>query len=222
MNEELDSQLSAMFDDELPPEQCELVARRLGRDQDLKARWGRYAMIGAAIRAEHGVPLEPRLARRVSQAIYTEPSLAEGPALRRPRRLAAAWWQPVASSAVAAGVATAAILWMRTQGAIEAPPPRIADTAAPAPAPVASRGGSSASSYVVPRVVPDQRLVVPGTQMANYLIAHSQVSSPVAGQTMTLAALVAGDGPGTAGTSPGSEDLFPPDDVQDGDAKSVE
>jgi len=28
MNEELDSQLSAMFDDELVPEECELLARR--------------------------------------------------------------------------------------------------------------------------------------------------------------------------------------------------
>ena len=46
MNEELDSQLSAMFDDELAPEQCELLARRLSRDEQLKARWGRYAVIG--------------------------------------------------------------------------------------------------------------------------------------------------------------------------------
>jgi hypothetical protein len=32
MNEELDSQLSAMFDDELPAAECELLARRLSRD----------------------------------------------------------------------------------------------------------------------------------------------------------------------------------------------
>jgi negative regulator of sigma E activity len=57
MNEELDSQLSAMFDDELPAAECELLARRLSRDEQLKARWGRYAVIGATIRAERGVPL---------------------------------------------------------------------------------------------------------------------------------------------------------------------
>ena len=33
MNEELDSQLSAMFDDELPEDQCQLLARRLSRDE---------------------------------------------------------------------------------------------------------------------------------------------------------------------------------------------
>ena len=48
MNEELDSQLSAMFDDELPSAECELLARRLSRDEQLKARWGRYAVMGAA------------------------------------------------------------------------------------------------------------------------------------------------------------------------------
>ena len=31
-NEELDSQLSAMFDDELSQAECELLARRLARD----------------------------------------------------------------------------------------------------------------------------------------------------------------------------------------------
>ncbi len=60
MNEELDSQLSAMFDDELPAAECELLARRLSRDEQLKARWGRYAVIGATIRAERGVRPECR------------------------------------------------------------------------------------------------------------------------------------------------------------------
>ncbi len=45
MNEELDSQLSAMFDDELPAVECELLARRLSRDEELRARWSLYAAI---------------------------------------------------------------------------------------------------------------------------------------------------------------------------------
>ena len=52
MNEELDSQLSAMFDDELPTGECELLARRLSRDAALQSRWGRYAAIGAAMRGD--------------------------------------------------------------------------------------------------------------------------------------------------------------------------
>src|ERR1700760_4504171 len=55
MNEELDSQLSAMFDNELPAAECELLARRLSRDEDLKGRWRRDAAIGATLRAQGGL-----------------------------------------------------------------------------------------------------------------------------------------------------------------------
>src|SRR3569833_294856 len=82
MNEELDSQLSAMFDDELPEDQCQLLARRLSRDDALKARWRRYAVMGAAIRAERqgadtvSVRLETNLAARVSAVSSADPSLS--------------------------------------------------------------------------------------------------------------------------------------------------
>src|SRR5579863_7522763 len=102
MNEELDSQLSAMFDDELPAGECELMARRLARDEQLKARWGRYAVIGATIRAEGGVRLNAALASRVSAAIASEPTLAAEPALQPKKRAEFRWWQPVASAAAVA------------------------------------------------------------------------------------------------------------------------
>src|SRR5437763_218193 len=107
MNEELDSQLSAMFDDELAPEQCELLARRLSRDEQLKSRWGRYAVIGAAIRSERGVSLNPPLAGRVSAVILTEPALSGSAAAQGVRRAALRWWQPVPGAAMATGVAPA-------------------------------------------------------------------------------------------------------------------
>jgi len=95
MNEELDSQLSAMFDDELPPAQCELLARRLSRDESLKARWGRYAVISTVVRAERGVRLNAPLAGRVNAAISAEPALGNH-ALAQPRpRSALRWWQPL-------------------------------------------------------------------------------------------------------------------------------
>src|SRR5581483_9879927 len=112
MNEELDSQLSAMFDDELPAAECELLARRLSRDEQLKARWGRYAVIGATIRAERGVRLNAGLAGRVSAVISSEPSLTAESAPRPRKRWELSWWQPVASAAAVAGVAAVSILWM--------------------------------------------------------------------------------------------------------------
>ncbi len=69
MNEEQRaSQLSAMFDGELPAAECELLARRLTRDEALRAAWARYAVIGAAMRRDR-VPLDLQLADRVRAAV---------------------------------------------------------------------------------------------------------------------------------------------------------
>ena len=88
MNEELDSQLSAMFDDELAPGECELLARRLSRDEQLKARWGRYAVIGAAIRSERGVRLEGQSSSLIiSQAVQAAVNTRSGKRAPRAREL---------------------------------------------------------------------------------------------------------------------------------------
>lgn len=228
MNEELDSQLSAMFDDELPAAECELLARRLSRDEQLKARWGRYAVIGAAIRAERGVRLNAGLAGRVSQVISTEPTLGTANPVPRARRGLSGWWQPAAGIAVAASVATLAILWMRSQSL---PEPGVAPsstvvassvsprTAVPAPMATSNTPGTSdQDSYVVPRNS-ERLMVVPSTELANYVVAHSEVSSPVARRNLLSAFMVSESG--TAGTSTGSEEPAPSEDVVQDDAKST-
>jgi sigma-E factor negative regulatory protein RseA len=225
MNEELDSQLSAMFDDELPAAECELLARRLSRDEQLKARWGRYAVIGATIRAERGVRLNAGLAGRVSAAISSEAPLAAEPAPQPKKRWNVGWWQPLAGVAAAAGVAAVSIIWMRSQVLPDAMPavaqtvvPAIATVNNPVAATVASattRGNTGDSdSYVVPKNSP-RRLVVPSTELANYVVAHSEFSSPVTRRNL-LSSFMASES-GTAGTSAGSEE--PTEDVQD-DAKN--
>jgi negative regulator of sigma E activity len=130
---ERDSQLSAMFDGELSGAECELLARRLTRDESLRGQWSRYALIGAAVRAERGVRLDDRVARRVQSALAQEPAYGDGAgadaavgrsangatgassarvsAYERWLRFA----RPVAGASIAAGVAAVSILWMRTQ-----------------------------------------------------------------------------------------------------------
>ena len=224
MNEELDSQLSAMFDDELPAAECELLARRLSRDEQLKARWGRYAVIGATIRAERGVRLNAALASRVSAVISSEPALTAEPAPQPKKQWANRWWQPVASAAAVAGVAVVSILWMRAQSpevtaqTQTVTPPLATVAAAGAGTPVAMQAVSTAEpdSYVVPKNAP-RRLVVPSTELANYVVAHSEFSSPVTRRNL-LSAFMASESGTTAGTSAtGSEE--PTEDVQD-DAKN--
>src|SRR4051812_6828334 len=75
---ERDSQLSAMFDGELPSAECELLARRLTRDEILRAQWSRFSMIGAALRAERGVALHDRVAWRVQSMVAQEATYGDG------------------------------------------------------------------------------------------------------------------------------------------------
>jgi negative regulator of sigma E activity len=123
---ERDSQLSAMFDGELPAAECELLARRLTRDEALRAQWSRYSMIGAALRAERGVALHDRVAWRVQAALAQEATYGEGAAVDGGSRQVAshaavarggqrwsrlAW--PAAGASIAAGVAAVSIFWLR-------------------------------------------------------------------------------------------------------------
>ena len=184
MNEELDSQLSAMFDDELAPAECELLARRLSRDEHLKARWGRYAIVGAVIRAERGVRLNAPLAGRVNAVLLAEPALAAHTAPRDRSAARLRWWQPLAGTAVAASVAAVSILWLRGQ----APPAGVPLGAhlTPAPLSVAPAAATQGESYVVPVPKPPT-VVVPSTELANYVVAHSMFSTPVARRNLLSA-----------------------------------
>ena len=206
MNEELDSQLSAMFDNELPAAECELLARRLSRDPDLKARWGRYAVIGAVIRAERGVTLDGVVAGRVSAALSSEPALSADAAAPAARGARYHWWQPVAGVGLAAGVAAASILWLRSQ-ALPGGSRMVARTmtaasptlATPAMQPSSqSAGATIPDSFVVPPVQRRPMMVVPATELADYVVAHSAFSWPVSRGNL-LSALMVSE-PGTSST----------------------
>jgi negative regulator of sigma E activity len=180
MNEELDSQLSAMFDDELPVGECELLARRLSRDEALKARWGRYAVIGAVIRSERGVRLNAPLAGRVNAVLRAEPDLASAPAAQLATPASVRWWQPVAGAALAAGVAAVSVMWLRAQTP-DAPAALVAQQSS-AVAPNTVPGIQH--DYVVPPTPAVRPKVVPSTELANYVVAHSAYSTPVARSTL--------------------------------------
>jgi len=217
MNEELDSQLSAMFDNELPAAECELLARRLSRDDELKARWSRYAAISATLRAEGGARLNANLAVRVSQAISVEPAVITKPepiAQPLPRKFAPRWLMPVGGVALAASVAAAAILFLRYESPLQqvAQTPPVATTIQTLVA--RSVGTAAPDSYTVPKTLP-RRSIVPSTQLANYVVAHSEFSSPVNRRNL-LSAFMASES-GTTGAPSGSDE--PTEDVTD-DAKS--
>jgi len=219
MNEELDSQLSAMFDNELPAAECELLARRLSRDEDLKARWSRYAAIGATIRAEGGLRLNSNLAVRVNNAISAEPAVVAAkaiePSREKTRRATPRWLMPVGGIALAASVAAASILLLRYESPMSPVAQSLPEAATSNQTLVAKNAVAAApDSYTVPKTLP-RRSIVPSTQLANYVVAHSEFSSPVNRRNL-LSAFMASES-GTAGAPSGSDE--PNEDVTD-DAKS--
>jgi sigma-E factor negative regulatory protein RseA len=193
MNEELDSQLSAMFDDELPSVECELLARRLSRDEQLKARWGRYAVMGAVLRSERGVRLNAPLARRVSAVLLAEPALA-APAPASARNAGVRWWQPLAATGLAAGVAAASVLWLRAQAPLQG------TAAMSAQLPVAPRAVAALNKASLPELRSKALqvaapVIVPPIELANYVVAHSMFSAPVAGHSLLSTFMSEGGAP---------------------------
>jgi sigma-E factor negative regulatory protein RseA len=232
---ERDSQLSAMFDGELSAAECELLARRLTRDEVLREQWSRFSLIGAAIRAERGVKLHDRVAERVQMQISQEASYGDGAgeattgvrqavSLTSPTARVAAYerWlrfaRPVAGVGIAAGVAAMSLLWLRGQddaGAVLAanPLPETV-TLAPATMVAANDAPAQASEPVVSNGEPEryttpapttQTSLAPNARLANYVVAHSEYSGPLS-RRMALLGLVASEG--GADAAPG-EDVAP-------------
>jgi negative regulator of sigma E activity len=220
-DQERDSQLSAMFDGELPGAECELLARRLARDAQMQRSWASYALIGTVLRSE---PLAQRgFASDVSRRMVREEDAAaraRANAAAGQRQgsgagsLASSWWIPLSGVGVAAGVATLAVFFGGIPSQQELAESRLAQVrvaevvlsaAAPAPAAVteASVAATEPESYVTP-LPDDGRAVAVGiaASLANYVVAHSSVSAPMLRHS-TLSAFVTAELP---------EPLAPSDD----------
>ncbi len=197
--EESASQLSAMFDGELSAAECELLSRRLARDELLRARWARYAMIGAAMRSEPIATVSGGFARRVVAAIDRNDSVQVAPprGFRRLRTVAL-------GGSLAAGVAAVAVFVLRNEisardVALTAYTPTVQRVAAPSLAPAADArrfslsmiGSSEPASYIVPPGSGTSLRPVPAA-LANYVVAHSEYSSPLARRGL-LSSLVSSD-----------------------------
>lgn len=196
----LESQLSAMFDGELPAAECELLSRRLVREEPLRATWSRYAVIGAALRAEPVAQVRPDFARRIS-AQLDGGRAATVAAARRGRF----WRASALGGALAAGVAGTAIMVLRSGLPIPGEALTVyAPTVARAAMPAGSGAAESAavpshrltgsgqtmmasgavyrsgepSIYVVPPAGAGNTLPIPAS-LADYVVAHSAVSSPL-------------------------------------------
>jgi sigma-E factor negative regulatory protein RseA len=185
---EVESQLSAMFDGELPAAECELLSRRIDRDENLRSRWSRYALIGAAMRSEPVATARSGFALRVSAALAAD--LAPK-GVRRGRSLV---WNTALAATLVAAVAGLSVSMLRdaalgtgTQhgagalaGAVLAPAGTSTLLASePAPAAAALEVLNPAPpSYVTPAGSAGAATIL-RTQLADYIVAHSAYSTPL-------------------------------------------
>ena len=134
MSEQIREQVSAFLDGELPSSETELLLKRLTRDAELRESFGRYALIGEAMRGGTPSLMTRGFAARVNLAIDGEPVPVAGRAT--PQTRAPRWWRPFAGAAVAAGVAAVAVVALQ-QRAIAAAECRAAQVSAVTTAPSA-------------------------------------------------------------------------------------
>ncbi len=178
MSEQIREQVSAFLDGELPNSETELLLKRLTRDAELRESFGRYALIGEALRGP-GPLMAKGFAARVNFAIDGEPLPANGHSsqVRAPR-----WWRPFAGAAVAAGVAVVAVVALQQRAVAPTLRPgapltaqNAAAVAAPGFTPV--QAPREAISYTVPAAAPAAATAMPPTRLTNYVFAHSRYSS---------------------------------------------
>jgi negative regulator of sigma E activity len=191
MNEhEQTSQLSALFDGELPAQQSQMVIRRALKDPALRASWERYALIGACLRGDPlASGLRGSVADRVRLRLVAEAELGADAAAQAgagagtSRRLLSG--RNMLGGAIAASVALMAVVLVRSL------PPAgddalVAQNAA-LPAIELSQVAVDAGprSYTTPgENSPAARRI--DQPLAHYLVAHSEVAASTFGYSSDL------------------------------------
>jgi negative regulator of sigma E activity len=199
MSEQIREQVSAFLDGELPDSETELFLKRLTRDSDLRESFGRYALIGEALRGASSDRVTKDFAAGVNLAIDGEPVQI---ATQAKGSRATNWWRPLAGISVAAGVATVAIVALQQRaiipGARTAAPVTAQNVSAAQVAPAQNTAAAHEPlSYTVPASPAETPAGIAHARLVNYVFAHSQYSSGL-GQRGVLADLLIEDEPAPA------------------------
>jgi len=188
MTDAVNEQLSTCLDGELPPAELDLLLKRLERHPELREALGRYTAIGEALRQAKPAIASRSFADKVMASIDEEPAAARRPARLSPRLLRTL--RPVAGIGVAATVAALAIFSVQRAG-VE-PGPIAANEPTVAPTSIVAQNDEQAASYIVPTNT-TQSAFVPATRLTNYVVAHSEYSSPLARRSVLTGVLAEDD-----------------------------
>jgi negative regulator of sigma E activity len=191
MTEPVNEQLSTCLDGELPAAELDLLLKRLERNPELREALSRYTVIGEALRHSKPVIASRSFADKVMAAVEQEPAAARRAPRVSPvtlRRL-----RPVAGIGIAATVAAIAVFSVQRAGVA----PDTVATNAPA---VASAVVAQSTDYVVPTSTSSPAFV-PATRLTNYVVAHSEYSSPLARRSVLTGVLAEDDGEADGATT---------------------
>lgn len=205
MTDPVNEQLSACLDGELPAAELDLLLKRLGRTPELREALGRYTVIGETLRNTKAALASRSFADKVMAAVDQEPAVARRAVRFSPRLIRSL--RPVAGIGIAATVAALAIFSVQRAGV--APGPIAANEPVAAPTTVVAQNDDDAASYIVPTST-SQPSFVPATRLTNYVVAHSEYSSPLARRSVLTGVLTEDDGDPDVATDRAQEPQSPP------------
>lgn len=192
MTEPVNEQLSACLDGELPAAELDLLLKRLKRNPELRDALGRYTVIGESLRHSKPVVASRSFADQVMAAVDAEPATTRRAPRISPvtlRRL-----RPVAGIGIAATVAAIAIFSVQQAGV--APGQLATNDRGAAPVAAVAQNNDELPRTIVPtsNSTSLQSAFVPATRLTNYVVAHSEYSSPLARRSVLTGVLAEDDG----------------------------
>jgi sigma-E factor negative regulatory protein RseA len=194
MTEPVNEQLSTCLDGELPAAELDLLLKRLERNPELREAMSRYTVIGEALRHSKPAIASRSFADKVMAAVDQEPAAARRAPRVSPvtlRRL-----RPVAGIGIAATVAAIAVFSVQRAGV--APQTVAANDAVT----TVVHSTEPAPSNIVPTTSSSlQPAFVPATRLTNYVVAHSEYSSPLARRSVLTGVLAEDDGDAEGATT---------------------
>jgi sigma-E factor negative regulatory protein RseA len=210
MTDAVNEQLSTCLDGELSAAELDLLLKRLERDPELRDALGRYTVIGEALRNTRPIVASRSFADKVMTAVEQEPA-RKAAVTRRGVRISPVLsrsLRPVAGIGIAATVAALAIFSVQRAG-VQTPGPIAANEPAVAPTAIVAQSSDGPASYIVPTST-SQAAFVPATRLTNYVVAHSEYSSPLARRSVLTGVLAEDDSDPDVATDDAQESQSPP------------
>lgn len=110
MTDKLNEQISALLDNELSDTEMATVLTGLNQQHELRRKWDRYHLIGDIMRGEPVQLKATEISERVKRQIDSEPAIISMPKKTVTSARKYNWAKPVAGAALAASVATIAVV----------------------------------------------------------------------------------------------------------------